>query len=246
MKNKILISLLIIIPIISFSQKWNEEYGSPIVVLVETNPWLMVIGSDVPTIAIYDSRNIIYKRNENETFEYYSVKMDSIEFDKMLLSLNITQDLIEMEEYIEASNWTDQPTNQIVIVSDSVYFKSVYGSIRKNKETRKKTPTEFLKVYDNLVKFKHKKEQKWLPENIEIMISEYSHSPEKSKKWPEKWPDLKSESTIERGESLYSIYLPNNYFKQFIEFQNSLNQKQAIEINGKKFYATYRFPYPNL
>ncbi|WP_373395804.1 hypothetical protein V8V91_14650 [Algoriphagus halophilus] len=63
--RKIIIGFLLIFTIsYSYSQEWNEDFGAPVVVLVETNPWLMVIGSDVPTIAIYESGNIVYKRIE--------------------------------------------------------------------------------------------------------------------------------------------------------------------------------------
>ena len=55
MKKYIFGLLLLIITNHSFGQELNEKYGQPVVVLVETNPWLMVIGSDVPTFAHYEN-----------------------------------------------------------------------------------------------------------------------------------------------------------------------------------------------
>ena len=62
MKKYIFGLLLLFIANYSFGQEWNGEYGQPIVVLVETDPWLMVIGSDVPTFALYENGQIITKK----------------------------------------------------------------------------------------------------------------------------------------------------------------------------------------
>lgn len=35
-------------------ERYDSLYGKPLIVLVESDPWLMVIGSDVPTFAMYE------------------------------------------------------------------------------------------------------------------------------------------------------------------------------------------------
>ena len=78
MKTIILITIAILFTInYGYSQQWNDEYGNPVIALTETNPWLMVIGSDVPTIAIYESGYVVYKRIQNKKMKYFSVKLDS-------------------------------------------------------------------------------------------------------------------------------------------------------------------------
>ena len=231
----------------SFGQEWNEKYGQPIVVLVETDPWLMVIGSDVPTFALYENGQIIYKRVVKKKWKYFEVTNDREITQKIIKSFGITDSLMTQQDYIEASSWTDQPTNILLLSFDTVKQISVYGNLdKKDKETRKQTPKDFLTVYDNIKKFKSNKAKEWLPDHIEVMFTDYSHSPEKPKEWPENWPNLESESTIERNESLYSLYLPKENFEEFIKLISDLKEKQAIEVNGKKFSVSYRFPYPNL
>lgn len=247
MLKKIIIPfLLIFTATFSFSQEYNEEFGSPVIVLIETNPWLMVIGSDVPTIAIYESGNVVYKKADKNAMKYYSVTLDSTEIMDLVYSLGITENIFEMEEFVRASTSTDQPTNKLILNFYEPILKEVYGSLRDDKEAREKTPEEFLTVYDNLIKYDNEKVKVWLPDNIEVMLSDYSHSPDKPRKWPKNWPNLKSESTVQRSESLYSIYLPKEHFKEFIKLTNGLNEKQAVEINGKKFSVSYRLPFPNL
>ncbi len=247
MKKYIIGLFLLTIVNHSFGQEWNEKYGQPIVVLVETNPWLMVIGSDVPTFALYENGQIIYKKVIKKKWKYFEVTNDREATQKIIKSIGITDSLMTQQDYIEASSWTDQPTNILLLNFDTVKQISVYGNLaKKDNETRKQTPKYFLTVYDNIKKFESNKAKEWLPDSIEIMLTDYSHSPEKPKEWPENWPNLKSESTIERSESLYSLYLPKENFEEFINLISDLKEKQAVEVNGKKFSVSYRLPFPNL
>jgi len=227
-------------------QQWNEEYGEPLIILIETDPWLMVIGSDVPTIALYESGNVVYKRIEKDKMEYYSVKLDSEQTQQLILDLEITENLIDLPDYVQASDWTDLPTNELILNFDTVIVKQVYGSLRNDNEDRKRTPTEFLTAYDNLIKYKNEKEERWLPDYIEIMLTDYSHSPEKPIMWPKEWPDLNDETTISWHEDLYSVYIPKTEFQKFIDLIYKLEEKQAVELNGKKFSISYRLPFPNI
>ena len=78
------------------------------------------------------------------------------------------------------------------------------------------------------------------------MATKYSYAPEKSLKWNSEWNDIKSETTVKRNEDLYSIYLDKKYYEEFIELLEKTKEKQAIEINGKKYSLTYRLLFPNL
>jgi hypothetical protein len=247
MKKLALILMICIIPSYGFTQQqWDNEYGEPLVILTEIDPWLMVIGSDVPTIAIYESGKVVYRRIEKDQMEYYSVKLDSEQTQQLIFDLEITEEFIDLPEYIQASDWFDLPTNELILNFDTVIVKQVYGSLRDENEDRKRTPTEFLAVYDNLIKYKSENEERWLPDYIEILLTDYSHSPEEPIKWPKEWPDLNDETTILRSEFLYSVYIPKSEFQKFIDLISKLEEKQAVELNGKKFSISYRLPFPNL
>ncbi|MBB6613156.1 hypothetical protein H7F15_19105 [Pontibacter sp. Tf4] len=247
MKKYIIGFTLLLLTNYSFGQEWNEKYGQPIVVLIETNPWLMVIGSDVPTFALYENGQIIYKKAVKKKWEYFEVTNDRETTQKIVKSLGITDSLMNQPDYIEASGWTDQSTNILLLNFDTLRQISVYGSLSEKKsEAREKTPKDFINVYDNIKKFESKEAKDWLPDNIEVMLTDYSHSPEKPKEWPENWPNLKSEATVKRSESLYSLFLPKENFEDFIKLISDLKEKQAVEINGKKFSVSYRLPFPNL
>ena len=44
-----------------------EEYGKPLIVLLETDPWsMMVVGSDTPSFVLYDNGLLIYSEIINK------------------------------------------------------------------------------------------------------------------------------------------------------------------------------------
>lgn len=242
-----LTTLLLFSLTFSFGQHYNEKYGQPIIVLIETNPWLMVIGSDVPSFALYENGQIIYRKIVDKQYKYFQIKNDRERTQSIINSLGITDSLMKQPDYTRASGWTDQPTNILLLNFDTVRQISVYGSLRNAKaEARVKTPKEFLAVYDNIIKFDDKSSTEWLPDTIEVMATKYSHSPVKPLKWNSEWGDLKSTTTVKRNDDLYSIYLDKKYFEEFVKLIERLEEKQAVEINGEKFSLTYRLPFPNL
>ena len=232
---------------VSFGQHYNEKYGQPIIVLIETDPWLMVVGSDVPSFALYDNGQIIYRKVVDNTYKYFQVKNDREKTQSIIKSFRITDSLMTQPAYIAASNWTDQPTNVLMLNFDTVCQKMVYGRLRNLKsESREKTPRDFLAVFDNLTKFDDSSATEWLPDTIEIMATKYSYAPEKSLQWNSEWPDMNSSTTVERGDNLYSLYMDKKYFADFIKLLKSLKEKQAVDINGEKYSLSYRLPFPNL
>lgn len=239
--------LLTLAATVSFGQTFNEKYGQPIVVLIETDPWLMVIGSDVPTFALYENGQIIYKKVVHKQWKYFEVRNDRETTQKIIKSLGITDSLMKQQDYIEASSWTDQPTNIMILNFDTVRQITVYGQLRDSKnEARQKTPKDFVTVYDNIIKFEVDSAKEWLPDTFEVMATKYSYSPEKPLPWNKEWSDINSSSTVKRGDDLYSIYLDKKYFDDFIKLLRRMKEKQAVEINGEKYSLSYRLPFPNL
>lgn len=233
--------------IICSGQTDKEKYGRPIIALIESDPWLMVIGSDVPTFALYENGQIIYKKIIDKETKYFEVTNNKETTQKLIKSFGITDNLMKQEDFTEASTATDQPTNILLLNFDNVRQLSVYGELRNLKnQARKETPKDFLDVYDKIIKFEDKKAIEWLPNTFEVMATKYSYATEKSLKWNSEWNDIKSKSTVKRNEDLYSIYLDKKYYKEFIELLKNMKEKQAVEINGEKYSLTYRLPFPNL
>ena len=245
MKKLLLLFGLLLSGMIAYCQHYNNAYGKPLVVLTITDPWLMVIGSDVPSFAVYENGSVICKKIEDRRARYYEGKIDKEKQQHILEALKITDTLKRLPDRIKASNWTDQPDNELIINIDSVKMIDVYGNL-KGSDARAKTPKAYLAAYDAIMDFKIDNAKEWMPDSVEVMLTGYSYAPEKSATWPANWPGLKDPNTVIRGDDLYSIYLDKKYFADFIKLTSSLKEKQAVEIDGKKFSLSYRLPFPNV
>ena len=150
----------------SFGQNYDSIYGKPLVVLTITNPWLMIIGSDVPTFAMYENGQIIYKVFESKNLKLYEVTIAKEELKKVIQSLSISDTIYKLHNNIRASTSTDQPSNDLILNFDSTRIISVYGDLQGNVESRNKTPKAFLTVYDKIKKYKNDSAKEWLPNNF--------------------------------------------------------------------------------
>jgi hypothetical protein len=207
----------------------------------------MVIGSDVPSFALYENGQIIYRKLVDRKYKYFEIKNDKEKTQEIIKSLGITDSLMKQPDFIEASSWTDQPTNIMVLNFDTIRQIRVYGSLRyPESDARKKTPVSFLIVYDNILKYNDNDAVEWLPDTIEVMATKFSYSREKSIQWNKEWSDINSPTTVKRGDDLYSIYIDRKYFGDLMALLKKMNPKQAVEINGEKYSLTLRLPFPNL
>jgi hypothetical protein len=189
---------------------------------------------------------IIYKRVESGKAKFFEVKLNEEETQKAVYSLGLNDSLMKLPGFIETTSKPDQPTNELVLSFDSTKIVSVYGNLRVDQKARKETPKSFLMVYDRIVRYESSKAREWVPATIEVLLSDYSNSPEVPQKWPKAWPDLKSSKTVKRSDKLYSLYLDKKQLEELKKLLGSLKKKQAVEVNGRKFSVSYRMPFPNL
>lgn len=236
---------MILLSGLTYGQQFDSTYGKPLIVLTETDPWLMVIGSDVPTFALYEKGQIIYKSIENKKLKIYEVTLTQEELKKVIESLLISKSIYSLKDDITASDWTDQPSNDLYLNITTTKNISVYGSLNDNGESRKKTPKEFLTVYDNIKKYKNNRAKEWLPKTIEVMFWDYNYAPNK-RPWIKGFPDLNSKMTVKFDNDSYSVFIDKEKFMEFKKYYSSMGEKEAVEINDRKMAISFRLPFPNL
>ena len=226
----------------------------PLFVLIEYNPWQMVIGSDSPTFALYNNGLVIFQKGREEKKYHSTILKPSYKND--LAHRLIPDTISDYNNYYELSQWTDQPTNLF-------YFKGykikVYGDLRNpmddeddffSDETDSENnigdafPEKLLDIFDISTSYDHPDAEKWLPHHIELMCWPYSNAPDKSIMWPKGWPDLEDKHTTNRGKGSYSIFLPSHFYQELIAFLGTSKQKGAVKINNEKMAVSIRFPFP--
>ncbi|WP_293701209.1 MULTISPECIES: hypothetical protein [unclassified Sphingopyxis] len=218
----------------------QSDQPGPLVVLLETDPWASVMGSDSPTFALYEDGTVIQK----STNGFVTTRLDKPEIDQLLDRLDLPS-LSRSYGRFDAADATDQPEQNLLIYRTArPIFVSVYGSL-EDKAVRAQVPLEVNHAYDVLAQFKHPKGREWLPENIEVMIWPYEHAPEPSLNWPEKWPGLNDAKTVRRGGDSFSIFMPSTKLADLRAFFERRNERGAFEIDGQKWSASIRFPFPH-
>jgi hypothetical protein len=228
----------------------------PVAVLIHTNPWLMVIGSDTPMVTIYDDGQVIYlKREKDKRPTLLQKKITLDELTKVKKKLSAFGDYSKLKRYYDlAPHVTDQPETKIYLNLDgktsvtSVYALMVCDTKLPATTTLggKQKPDELPKTIRDLHAYLtslHFADAKpWEPPYVEVMIWRYDYAPDESIHWPKDWPSLESPNTLKRGDS-YSIFLPGKELPKLHDFLKTQKKKGAVEIEGKKWAVSFRYAF---
>ncbi|MBV8976358.1 MAG: hypothetical protein JOZ13_03180 [Alphaproteobacteria bacterium] len=216
----------------------SQTDGSPVLVLVETNPWAMVLGSDSPRFVLYDNGLAIYQAEDG----LRQIQLDKRSVADLRSAVNVGA-LACLEKHYSTSSWTDQSSEILFFGRGGKLSRiSVYGPIPDDREGTA-LPLPLVRAYQRLAKFDEPKARPWMPDFIEVMVWPYDYAPEPSIVWPSNWPGLDDARTVKHRE-LYSILLPSKYYQELRAFLSTRHEKGAVEIGGKKWAASYRFPFP--
>jgi hypothetical protein len=228
----------------------------PILVILEQNPWLSVIGSDSPTLALYDDGTIAYLREKptaEEPFQTRRVKEPKVKAQELL-----GFDPAKMKSLYELSSATDQPTTVIWTPAKKI---EIYGSWRKPRGTDvnsdpqwkamvelertmwESLPIEIRSMLARIDQERAIEGKSWFPSAVEVMLWPYEYAPDASIDWPKTWPALTAKDTRKRGDS-FSVFLPSEHWEELRGFLATRKERGAVLIDGKKMAAATRFPFP--
>jgi len=237
----------------SFAERFNPYQGpQPVAILIQTDPWLMVIGSDTPRLAIYDDGEVIYlhvDKSQRSTYVYKQLTGDELEAIKKKLS-SFGDYMSIREQYDLMPNVSDLPETKIYLnLNGKVMATSIYGLTLETKASAivpgaDVLPAVLQNLYRYLVALKFPDTKPWLPKYVEVMVWRYSYAPDQSIHWPKDWPDLDSAQTIKRGDT-YSIFMPATEIPRLSAFLKTRREKGAVEIDGKKWAVAFRYTFPN-
>src|SRR5688500_2189585 len=110
MRIILLIILLLRVAPSCMAADFNPFDGpKPIAILIQSNPWAMVIGSDTPRVAIYENGEVIFPKKDNERLVYHHVTLESGTLAKLQSEWNPVLAIEDLRRvYNMAPNITDQ------------------------------------------------------------------------------------------------------------------------------------------
>jgi hypothetical protein len=223
----------------------------PLAVLVETNPWLMVIGSDTPSFVLYEDGQVIYrKKSEKKDMPYLWKQLSSDELQALKAKLKSFGPYRKGLNRIDVANVSDQPETKLYLNFEgaelvaSIYGMNFMNESRAEGRSKQRLPAELRQVYELLSSLEFKGATEWAPKYIEAMVWNYDYAVEPSITWPKTWPGLNSPTTIKKSNR-YSIFVPGAESRNLAAFLRTRKEKGAVEIDGKKFAISVRPTFPS-
>jgi len=234
------------------SDAWPEE---PIAILIEHDPWAMVIGADIPRVSIYADGTVIRleKGSPTRKAQLFVSQLKGDEWERVRKAIHPAESFWELrDEYNVAPNVTDLITTELVVTEDERFKRiQAYGysaeawtppaqTIMLKEDAKSDSlPREFDRICLALATLKPNNERVWSPRYVEVMIWPYEYAPDESLEWPARWPNLTSPMAFQRGAS-YSLILPGSELSALEAFVARRGQRQAIQISGRKWAIAYR------
>jgi hypothetical protein len=231
------------------------QYGKLVFSFSVSDPWADVIGADVPLFALYEKGDVLYSKKIGGELKIYHEVKTKEEKENLVLdfSLNEKANRGFLNHYTELTGYTDQPSNIFYINTDSVYSIIIYGnmeddSLVKAAMQQSKTVDIFEGVRKEIINYNSKTAEEWLPDKIEVMLWDYSHSSSTGIAWPKEWPGLEDKATVSRGDDLYSIYIDKKDIKKLKNYMQKVNEDggNTVLLNKKKWAISYRLPFPGI
>lgn len=257
MRTYLAITIALCLTRLCAAAEFNPFEGpKPLAVFIQTDPWEMVIGSDTPRMAVYDSGEVIFVKKLKDGLFYHHITLDKQGLSNLrerIKPLLVLKDLKPF--YNVRPNATDQPEAMFYFRDgDREITTSVYGLMAPGTSLVAYTefpsdakptppPKELLRLHKWLCEIDYSGSKQWTPKYVEVMLWDYSYAPEASILWPKEWPSLKSDRAIKHGE-VYSVFLDGALLPKLRAFLATRKEKGAIEVDGKKMADSYRFAFP--
>jgi hypothetical protein len=221
----------------------------PLVILRETGEGAYVRGSDT-TFVLYDTGQVISRRYGDGEYELASAILDTDEFESLLATFNIGDEFYALDDYYEASEWTDQIYYEICVSDEDHGDKcvSVYGYLSLPdpftpsdiaQETRDNTPEVFLQLFDEIMAFDHPDAVTWLPDVYAVTIAEFESN--RAADLPDDMTVL-FDPTSTWDEPTYTAYFNGEQYADFLEL---VRGESTVSIDERTWSYSIHFLYPH-
>ncbi len=223
--------------------------ATPVLAMMELNPWLMVLGSDSATFVLYDDGRVIYRAHhaDGSPGDYVTVTLKDEERRALLKDLDLGR-LVALPPYTTVTNATDMPTTTLITFpTGKARAVSVYGLLDPDQkhqvlgwttmegEPEPPAPSPvFLDLYRRLHGFSRPDATRWTPPVLEVMVWDYDYAPG-ARPWPAGWPDLTSAAAQPAEKAVGRIFVDGRDQDALLAFLRTLGEREAVLMNGKKF-----------
>src|SRR5206468_11770666 len=83
-----------------FSAEFDPFAGTkPIAVLIQSDPWAMVMGADTPRVAVYEDGTVIFVKKSRKSASYHQKDLSATELSDFKKRLTPTADLKDLRHF---------------------------------------------------------------------------------------------------------------------------------------------------
>jgi len=180
--------------------------AAPILVVFERNPWLMSVGSDFPSVVVYEDGRMIFVQEEGRQAKPMTGKGDprvATTLRDQLVARGFTKLAVETN----CSDATDQVTVEILLRTGASWkMASAYG-IRRDGRCGVTPPKAFVDGYTALQRLRPSDSKPFEPEELQVQIWGFEHAKGEPLPWPSEVPS--PPITVVPEE--YGPYAPKSY-----------------------------------
>lgn len=219
----------------------------PLVVLTELDPWRTVIGSDVPTTVLYEDGTVVSHRGTgNATYAWTARAPQAV---NALARRIASSDVMTLPVRWSVLAATDQPTVRLLVRSGSRWkYTEVYGIRRDGKpaitnNAAPDAPSTFVDAYRALLDFEVDGAVPWTPEQIEIMLWDFSHTKKRPRPWPREIP-TPAYTKPTQSKGVFKHVVDGRLEPAVKEFLSSLEPAQAVSLGNHTLSMAYRRRVP--
>jgi hypothetical protein len=212
---------------------------APVVALYERNPWLLVIGSDFPTIAVWADGTVVYVREGASGLETLEGSIGAGTAGK--LARSVVGEVRTAPEHASVGDTTDAPTVEIVARDgDSWRVADVYG-LRRD-DANRDAPAGFVTAYRQLLAARPSEGTEFVPADVEVLLWGFEYANGEGIPWPADVP-APPDDVVPIDGPPYSHVVDAKYRFALRDLVDAAGQRGAIGINGHKWAiaALWRF-----
>lgn len=218
---------------------------APILAMWESDPWLQVVGSDVPAFVLYRDGLVIYRRGEGDGARRYVARVEGRGRPEDIVERAVRRGFARVPPSSSLVDGTDQPTVSIVLRHDEGWLGAdVYGLGRNGWPTagcpiERRPPAPFLRTYRELVAFRAPSERIWEPEQLEVMLWAFSPSAGRTLPWPDGLPRPPAGFEVPEGRTFrYSV--DGQHRARLAELSRALGSSRAVTLDEGTFAMSFR------
>jgi hypothetical protein len=225
--------------------------GDPLIVLYERNPWLMSVGSDFPTVVIYEDGRVLFVEGARGHEKVMSGHVDAG------VAVGLRDELVAAGfmgvpgDTNCAGGVSDLVTVEILVRrGDAWKMASAYG-LGRDGSCGAPPPKAFVEAYGRLLKLRPRHAKPFAPEEIDVEIWGFENAVGKPVPWPAEVPappaNVIPQWNAPYSPKAYHHVLPAKFQPQIAKLLRALvagKHPRAMLLNGQKWTVDPRALWP--